>query len=141
MPVSAVVADKDILGIFNPGDHGSTFGGNPLACAVASCAIEVLLEERLAERAARTGEAFIQKLRTIRSPLIKEVRGKGLLIGIELVPEAGGGKKYCKKLAQEGVLCKETSDHVLRIAPPLIIGEGELQIAFDRIQKVLTEGH
>ncbi|MHC5113844.1 MAG: ornithine--oxo-acid transaminase, partial [Planctomycetota bacterium] len=115
MPVSAVVSNKDFLGVYQPGDHGSTFGGNPLGCAVASAALEVLVRDKLADRAAEVGNAFMDRLRTIDSPIIKEVRGRGLLIGIELAAEAGGAKKYCKALAKEGVLCKETSDHVIRI--------------------------
>ncbi|MBT8487044.1 MAG: ornithine--oxo-acid transaminase, partial [Phycisphaerae bacterium] len=113
MPVSAVLASKEILGVFHPGDHGSTFGGNPLACAVATAALGVLTGEKLPERAATRGGPFVERLRTIDSPLIREVRGRGLLIGIELKPEAGGAKKYCKMLAAEGMLCKETSDHVI----------------------------
>jgi ornithine--oxo-acid transaminase len=140
MPVSAVLASKEILGVFHPGDHGSTFGGNPLACAVATAALNVLTRDRLAERAAEIGERFIERLRTIDSPLIREVRGCGLLIGIELVPEAGGAKKFCKLLAKEGMLCKETSDHVIRIAPPLIVEQPDLDWAFERIHRVLTSG-
>jgi ornithine--oxo-acid transaminase len=137
-PVSAVLASKDVLGVFKPGDHGSTFGGNPLACATARAALDVLTNDQLPERAAEIGERFMDRLRTIRSPIVREVRGRGLLIGIELVPDAGGAKKYCKALANEGMLCKETSDHVIRIAPPLIIGQTDLDWAFERIEKVLT---
>jgi ornithine--oxo-acid transaminase len=140
MPVSAVLASRAVLGVFAPGDHGSTFGGNPLACAVASKALEVLVRERLPERAAEMGEAFMERLRSIDAPIIEEVRGRGLLIGIELKPEAGGAKPYCKKLAKQGLLCKETSDNVIRIAPPLIIEQGDLDWAFERIEAVLKEG-
>jgi ornithine--oxo-acid transaminase len=138
MPVSAVLASKEVMGVFNPGDHGSTFGGNPLACAVAQAALRTLIDNKLPERAAEIGEPFIERLRTIESPIIKEVRGRGLLIGIELVPEAGGAKGYCKKLKAEGMLCKETSRDVIRIAPPLIIEQTDLDWAFERIEKVLT---
>lgn len=137
MPVSAVLASRDILGVFQPGDHGSTFGGNPLACAVARAALRILARDRLHERAARLGEAFIARLRTIQAPLVKEVRGRGLLIGIEMKPEAGGAKKYCKLLKEAGMLCKETSTHVIRIAPPLVIEQGDLDWAFERIELVL----
>jgi len=137
MPVSAVLSRRDVLGVFQPGDHGSTFGGNPLACAVARCAIEVLRDEKLAERSARLGAQFMEQLRSIPSKIVRAVRGRGLLIGIELVPEAGGGKAYCKKLLREGVLCKETSDHVIRIAPPLTIGEEDLTWSLERFARVL----
>jgi ornithine--oxo-acid transaminase len=138
MPVSAVLASRDILGVFQPGDHGSTFGGNPLACAVARTALKVLVRDRLAERAAAVGGRFMDKLRTIRSPRIKEVRGRGLLIGIELHPEAGPAKGYCKKLMLEGVLCKDTVESVMRIAPPLVIEEKDLDWAYERIARVLA---
>ncbi|MCP3906244.1 MAG: ornithine--oxo-acid transaminase, partial [Planctomycetes bacterium] len=138
MPVSAVLANRDVMGVYEPGDHGSTFGGNPLGCAVASAALEVLVRDKLVERSEKLGNAFMDRLRTIDSPIIREVRGRGLLIGIELVPEAGGAKPYCKALAKAGVLCKETSDHVIRIAPPLNIEQSDLDWAFERIEKVLT---
>ncbi len=138
MPVSAVLGSKEVMGVFKPGDHGSTFGGNPLACAVAMKAMEILRRDKLPERAEEIGGKFMNRLRKINSPIIKEVRGKGLLIGIELVPEAGGAKKYCKALKAEGMLCKETSDNVIRMAPPLIIEQKDLDWAFERIEKVLT---
>ncbi len=138
MPVSAVLASREIMGVFNPGDHGSTFGGNPLACAVARVAMRVLLREKLPERAAQLGEPFMQRLRGIDSPHVREVRGKGLLIGVELKPEAGGAKKFCYKLKEEGILCKETAEHVLRIAPPLTIERKHLDWAFERFARVLT---
>ncbi len=137
MPVSAVLASKEILGVFNPGDHGSTFGGNPLGCAVARVAMKILTRDKLAERAAEVGGAFIERLRGIDAKIIKEVRGKGLLIGIELLPEAGGAKKYCKQLKEEGLLCKETVENVLRIAPPLVIEQKDLDWAYERIARVL----
>jgi len=133
-PVSAVLASKEILGVFGPGDHGSTFGGNPLACAVARASLRVLIEEKLVERSAELGAYFLEKLRTLRSPVVKEVRGRGLWIGIELTTEA---RKYCEALKEEGILCKETHSHIIRIAPPLVIQREEIDWAFERIRKVL----
>jgi len=133
-PVSAVLSSKEVLGVFNPGDHGSTFGGNPLACAVARTALRVLIEERLVERSAEMGKYFLHRLQTLHSAAIKEVRGKGLWIGIELNSPA---RPYCEALKDAGVLCKETHDRVLRIAPPLTITREEIDWAFDRIRKVL----
>ncbi|MGP0565010.1 MULTISPECIES: ornithine--oxo-acid transaminase [unclassified Nitrospina] len=138
-PISAVLSNREVLGVFKPGDHGSTFGGNPLACAVARAALKVLMEENLIENAAHVGGYAMEKLRTIDSPHIKEVRGRGLMIGIELKPEAGGARRFCEALAQRGVLCKETHENVLRIAPPLIIKKDEIDGAIERIQQVLTE--
>src|SRR5271167_3202199 len=117
-PVSAVLASREILGVYHPGDHGSTFGGNPLACAVARAAIRVLIEEKLVERSAELGKYFLEKLRALRSPVLKEVRGRGLWIGVELHTEA---RPYCEALKEQGILCKETHDKVIRIAPPLVI--------------------
>ena len=139
MPVSAVLADKEIMGVFDPGSHGSTFGGNPLACAVAMAALTILTRDKYAERAAELGGPFVERLKTIKSPLIKEVRGRGLMIGIELEPEAGGAKKFCKKLKEVGILCKESHDHVIRIAPPIVIEQKDLDWAFERIKRVLEE--
>ena len=136
MPVSAVASSKEILGVFNPGDHGSTFGGNPLACAVARTAIKVLVEEKLVEQSFEMGKYFIDLLRTIKSPYIQEVRGRGLLIGVELNCSA---RPFCEKLMKLGVLAKETHDHVIRFAPPLIITKKELDWAFKRIKKVLKK--
>ncbi|GAB4032231.1 MAG: ornithine aminotransferase [Elusimicrobiota bacterium] len=136
MPVSAVVSSKEILGVFNPGDHGSTFGGNPLACAVAREALKVLKEENLVERSAKTGAYFMEKLASIKGPHIKEVRGKGLLIGMELDTKA---RPYCEELMKIGLLAKETHDHVIRFAPPLVITEKEIDWAFKRIKKVLSK--
>jgi len=133
-PVSAVLASKEILGVFHPGDHGSTFGGNPLACAVARAALDVLIEEKLPERSADLGGYFLEKLRTLRSPDLKEVRGRGLWIGIELHSPA---RPYCEALKEEGLLCKETHDRVIRIAPPLVITREEIDWAFERIKKVI----
>jgi ornithine--oxo-acid transaminase len=135
-PVSAVLASREILGVFHPGDHGSTFGGNPLGCAVARTALHVLQDEKLVERSAELGAYFLAKLQSIQSPLIKEVRGRGLWIGIELTCKA---RPYCEALQEEGILCKETHDHVIRIAPPLIITREELDWAFERIAKVMKK--
>jgi ornithine--oxo-acid transaminase len=137
LPISAVVASGEILGVFKPGDHGSTFGGNPLACAVARESLRVLVDERLAAKAAELGTYFMQELRMIHNPMIQEVRGKGLLIGLVLKPEAGGARKYCEQLKDEGILCKETHEHVIRFAPPLVIQKKDIDWALDRIRKVL----
>lgn len=133
LPVSAVAADREILGLFEPGSHGSTFGGNPLACAVATKAIDILIEERLSHRSRKLGEYFLKELRKIRHPQIKEVRGKGLFIGMELTVAA---RSYCETLAKEGILCKETHENTIRFAPPLIIEQSELDLALERIYKV-----
>lgn len=133
-PVSAVLASKEILGVFGPGDHGSTFGGNPLACAVARTALQVLKEEKLVERSEELGGYFLAKLRNLRSPVVKEIRGRGLWIGIELHTEA---RKYCEALKEEGVLCKETHDNIIRVAPPLVIRREEIDWAVERFEKVL----
>jgi ornithine--oxo-acid transaminase len=134
-PISAVLASREVLGVFGPGDHGSTFGGNPLACAVARTSLRVLKEEKLVERSAELGGYFLAKLRGLRSPFIKEVRGRGLWIGVELKTEA---RKYCEALKEEGVLCKETHERIIRIAPPLVIQREEIDWAFERFQKVLA---
>jgi len=133
-PISMVLARRDVLGVFKPGDHGSTFGGNPLACAVARAALQVLIDEKLVERSAELGEYFLAKLRTLESPAIKEVRGRGLWIGLEL---HGAARPYCERLKEEGLLCKETHDHVIRLAPPLVITREEIDWAFERIKKVV----
>ena len=133
-PVSAVLASKDVLCVFQPGDHGSTFGGNPLACAVARAALRVLVEEHLIQRSAELGEYFLNRLRTLRSPHLCEVRGKGLWIGIELNVPA---RPYCEALKWEGVLCKETHEYVIRVAPPLVITRDEIDWAFERIKRVV----
>lgn len=133
-PVSAVLASNDILGVLKPGDHGSTFGGNPLGCAVARAALKVLVEEKMVERSAENGEYFLNKLKSIRSPKLKEVRGRGLWIGVEMTEAA---RPYCEALKGEGVLCKETHERVIRIAPPLVITREEIDWAFERIKKVI----
>ncbi|MGA5690145.1 ornithine--oxo-acid transaminase [Cytobacillus pseudoceanisediminis] len=134
-PISCVVANKDVLGVFNPGSHGSTFGGNPMACAVSVASMNVLVEEKLAERSLKLGEYFMNKLKEINNPVIKEVRGRGLFIGVELNEPA---RKYCEELKEQGLLCKETHDTVIRFAPPLVISEEELDWAIERINKVLS---
>jgi ornithine--oxo-acid transaminase len=134
-PVSAVAARREVLAVFSPGDHGSTFGGNPLACAVARAALDVIVSERLPERSHSLGTYFMQQLTNIHSPVVKQVRGRGLWIGIELHEPA---RPYCEALLQRGVLCKETHGRVIRVAPPLVIEEAEIDWAVDRIADVLT---
>lgn len=133
-PVSAVLASREVLGVFNPGEHGSTFGGNPLACAVAMSALDVLVEEKMIENSADLGEYFIKRLKEIDSQLIKEVRGKGLFIGIELNVKA---RTYCEQLQEEGILVKETHENIIRVAPPLVITKEEVDFAVEKIKKVL----
>lgn len=135
MPISCVAADENILGVFNPGSHGSTFGGNPLACAVAVTALEVMEEENFSERSRELGAYLLNKLKAIRNPDIKEVRGKGLFIGVEL---NGPARPYCRKLKEWGLLCKETHETVIRFAPPLIIDKDDLDWAIERIEHVLS---
>jgi ornithine--oxo-acid transaminase len=134
-PVSAVLASREVLGVFRPGDHGSTFGGNPLGCAVARAALRVLVEEKLIERSAELGAYFLDRLLAIRSPHIKEVRGKGLWIGIELNKPA---RPFCEALKQAGLLCKETHNVVIRVAPPLVITRDQIDWGVEQIGKVLT---
>ena len=135
-PVSAVLATREVLGVFQPGDHGSTFGGNPLASAIARAALDVIVDEGLVRRSATLGAYFLERLRSIHSPIIREVRGRGLWIGIELDRAA---RPYCEALKDQGVLCKETHEHVIRIAPPLVIDVDEIDWAFERIKRVLTQ--
>jgi len=137
-PVSAVLADKALLGLFTAGEHGSTFGGNPLAAAVARASLKVIRDEKLAERAQQLGEYFIEQLSEIPSPHVKEVRGKGLLIGVELKPEAGGARRFCEALQQKGILAKETHDNVIRFAPPLVIDKETIDWALPSIREVLN---
>ncbi|HOA20884.1 MAG TPA: ornithine--oxo-acid transaminase [Anaerolineaceae bacterium] len=138
-PVSAVLADKAVLGLIVPSEHGSTFGGSPLAAAVGIAALEVIEEERLPERAFQLGKYFMDHLNEINSPHIKEIRGKGLLIGVELKPEAGGARRFCESLRAEGILAKETHTHVIRFAPPLVIDQETLDWALPKIAKVLRQ--
>ncbi|WP_165999382.1 ornithine--oxo-acid transaminase [Bacillus sp. Cs-700] len=134
-PISCIAANEEILGVFNPGSHGSTFGGNPLGCAVSVAALEVLENEQLAQRSLELGNYFQEKLKEIDNPLIKEVRGKGLFIGVELAKSA---RPYCEKLKEEGLLCKETHDTVIRFAPPLVISREDLDWAIAKIISVLS---
>jgi ornithine--oxo-acid transaminase len=136
-PVSAVLADQDLLGLFQPGEHGSTFGGNPLGAAVARASLRVIQDEKLAARSAELGEYFQERLAEIPSPHVREVRGRGLLIGVELKPEARGARRFCEALAQRGVLCKETHDNVIRFAPPLVIDQATIDWALGPIAEVL----
>ncbi|MEP0806357.1 MAG: ornithine--oxo-acid transaminase [Chloroflexota bacterium] len=137
-PVSAVLADREILGLFQPGEHGSTFGGNPLGAAVARAALRVIREEKLAERALQLGNYFMEQLAEIPSPHVKEVRGKGLLIGVELKAEAGGARRFCEALQTKGILAKETHEHVIRFAPPLVIDKETIDWALPSIREVLN---
>lgn len=133
-PVSAVLASKEIIGVIHPGDHGSTFGGNPMACAVARASLRVIVEEKLSERSAELGKLLMERMQAIDSPNVKQVRGKGLWVAIEL---NGPARPICEALMQEGILCKETHDNVIRIAPPLNIDQKDLLWACDRIKAVL----
>jgi ornithine--oxo-acid transaminase len=137
-PVSAVLSDKPILGLFKPGQHGSTFGGNPLGAAVARAALQVIEDENLIENSAKLGEYFMEQLAEIPSRHVKEVRGRGLMIGVELKPEAGGARRFCEALQKNGILAKETHTHVIRFAPPLIIDKETIDWALDKIRTVLT---
>jgi len=136
-PVSAVLGRSDVLGVFNPGDHGSTFGGNPLGAAVAREAIKVLIEENLIEKSYELGEYFREQLRTVESPHVKIIRGKGLFIGVELHDSANGARRFCEALMERGILAKETHDNVIRFAPPLVITKEEIDWAMERIREVL----
>ena len=136
-PVSAVLASREVLGVFNPGSHGSTFGGNPLACAVAREALRVLVEEGMIENSARLGDYFLGRLQRIESDHIEMVRGKGLFVGVVLKRKAGGARRFCEALKERELLCKETHKHVIRFAPPLVITREELDWALERIEEVL----
>ena len=137
-PVSAILADDEVMGVFEPGQHGSTYGGNPLAAAVARAALRVLVEEKLVERSAELGAYFLARLKALDSPHVREVRGIGLWIGIELKREAGGARRFCEALMAEGLLCKETHEHVIRIAPPLVIDREGIDWAVERLGRVLA---
>jgi len=137
-PVSAVLADAAILGLFKPGEHGSTFGGNPLAAAVSRAALRVIRDEKLAERSQQLGDYFVEQLSEIPSPHVKEVRGRGLLIGVELKPGAGGARRFCEALQQKGILAKETHDNVIRFAPPLVIEKETIDWALPSIREALN---
>ncbi|MBW1958467.1 MAG: ornithine--oxo-acid transaminase [Deltaproteobacteria bacterium] len=137
-PISAVLSNQEVMDVLRPGEHGSTFGGNPLACAIARTALKVLIEENMIENAAAMGEYFLSKLSQIKNPYIKEVRGKGLMLAVEFIPESGGARRYCEALMTQGLLCKETHENIIRFAPPLVITQKEIDWAMERIDKVLT---
>ena len=139
-PVSAVLSNSAVLGVLKPGQHGSTFGGNPLACAVARMALKVLVEEGMIENAAQQGAYFKSRLESIRSDVVHEVRGRGLMIAIELRADAGGARHYCERLRDCGLLAKDTHEHTIRLAPPLIITREEVDWACDNIAQVLAAG-
>lgn len=138
-PVSAVLSNTEVLGVLQPGQHGSTFGGNPLGCAIARTAMKVLVEEGMIENSASEGAYFKQQLAAIRSNAVREVRGRGLMLAVELDPAAGGARKYCEALKNRGVLCKDTHEHSIRIAPPLIIQRDQTDWALEQFQAVLTQ--
>jgi ornithine--oxo-acid transaminase len=137
-PVSALIADQNLMGVFNPGDHGSTFGGNPLGAAIGRAALRVLVDEKLADRAHELGTWFMAELRKIASASVVEVRGKGLLIGVEIKVEAGTARPYCEALAERGILCKETHDQVIRFAPPLVVEREALEWVVGEARAVLA---
>lgn len=136
-PVSAMLSSSEVMSVFSPGDHGSTFGGNPLGSAVATAAIEVLIEEDLVKKSDELGKYLMDQLKEIKSPYIHEIRGKGLFIGIELKKEAGGARKFCEALMDKGILCKETHEHTIRLAPPLVIKKEELDYCVQKLKEVL----
>jgi ornithine--oxo-acid transaminase len=136
-PVSAVLSNREVLGVLKPGEHGSTFGGNPLACAVARMAVKVLIEEGMIDNAARQGERFMAGLASLKSGAIKTVRGRGLMIAVELHAEAGGARRYCQALQGLGILCKETHENTIRIAPPLVITEAQVDWALEQFGRTL----
>ena len=138
-PISAVLSNTEVMGVLQPGEHGSTFGGNPLACAIARTALKVLLEEGMIDNAARMGAYFLKGLQQITDAKIKEVRGKGLLIGLEFFPDVGGARRYCEALMAEGILCKETHNNIIRFAPPLIIAQDTIDWALERIEAVIRK--
>ncbi len=138
MPVSVVTADEEVMKVFDPGSHGSTYGGNPLGAAVATEAIQVLIDEKLPERATELGAYFVEKLNAINSPHVKEVRARGLLVGVEIKRESGVARPFCEKLKEYGILAKETHESVIRFAPPLVITKEEIDWALERIEKILT---
>jgi len=137
-PVSAMLASQQVMSVFRPGDHGSTFGGNPLACAVARAALKVLVEDGLIERAAEIGDYFLGRLERIESEHVRQVRGRGLLIGVEVKAGSGGARPFCEALKEKGLLCKETHETVIRFAPPLVITREQVDWALERIEQVLT---
>jgi ornithine--oxo-acid transaminase len=136
-PVSAVVGSREVLGLFRPGEHGSTFGGNPLASAIGRAALCVLEEEGLVARSAELGAYLADRLRQVKSDRIREVRGRGLFVGVELHKSAGGARRYCEALMDRGMLCKETHDDVIRFAPPLTITRDQLDWAVAQFAAVV----
>lgn len=138
-PVSGILTSSEIMDVITPGDHGSTFGGNPLASAIGREALKVLTDENLVEKSRELGEYLVEKLGEIDSSLIKDIRGKGLFVGIELTPDSGGARKYCEELAEKGLLCKETHDMVIRLAPPLVVTREEIDQAVDILKGVLED--
>ena len=139
-PISAVLSNKEVMDVLRPGEHGSTFGGNPLACAIARTSLRVLVEENLIENAAVMGDYFLSNLKQrITGSHVKEIRGKGLLLAVELMPDAGGARQYCQALMKKGLLCKETHENIIRFAPPLVITRQEIDWALERIESVLTD--
>jgi ornithine--oxo-acid transaminase len=139
-PVSAVLSNTEVLGVLKPGQHGSTFGGNPLACAIARAAVRVLVEEGMIENADRQGRYFMEALQGIRSNIVREVRGRGLMLAVQLHPEAGGASRLCKALKARSILVKDTQVDTIRIAPPLIITRDQVDAAVEQFAAVLTEG-
>lgn len=138
-PVSAILADRPVMGLFQPGDHGSTFGGNPLGAAVARAALRVLVEEKLIENSAVQGQRLMERLRRLESPYVKEVRGRGLLVGLEVTDEARGARRFCEALAERGVLCKETHGTVIRFAPPLVVTSEQIDWLADQVEAVFAQ--
>jgi ornithine--oxo-acid transaminase len=138
VPISAILADDEVMGVFRPGDHGSTFGGNPLACAIARAALAVLVEEGMVDNSARLGGYFMDRLVVMKSKQVKEIRGKGLWIGVELKHELGGARPFCERLRERGLLCKETHVDTIRFAPPLVITRDEIDWAMERVAEVLA---
>jgi len=137
-PVSAVLSNSEVLGVLKPGQHGSTFGGNPLACAVARTALKVLTEEGMIENAEKMGDYFLEGLRSIRSNIVKDVRGRGLMLAVELEPEAGGARQYCYGLKERGLLAKDTHENTIRLAPPLVVTKEQVEWAVEQIEKTIT---
>jgi len=136
-PISAVLSNSEVLGVLKPGEHGSTFGGNPLACAIARAALQVLTEEGMIDNTARQGQRLMTALRAIASDKVREVRGRGLMIAVELHPEAGGARRHCERLQSLGLLCKETHDHTIRLAPPLIVTDAQTDWIAEQFAAVL----
>ena len=139
-PVSAFLADEPVMSVFDPGSHGSTYGGNPLACAVAEAALDVLIDEDLCTRSRQLGKHFADGIANLHSPLVKEIRARGLWLGVELTREAGPARKVCERLMADGMLCKDTHGHTIRIAPPLVIEKSDVDWAVERLRRALALG-